>query len=766
MQSLKKVLIFTLLILFPLQLLAQLSDYDILVRDARDLISNYYWKEAEEALRKAIKIDSKRTEAYLELGKLLMMQRRWHDAKPYLNMVIKANPNHIEAHYQMAIADRQDAIGRDQIWKRIMWKNSKKHFLKVIELDSTYKEVFNEFAHLKLQQEEYEDAVNLCLRQLKIKPQASKARYDIFQFYDSFLYHGGETAVIQLRNKDAYQIKWLKSRNGPYDQYFLGEKYRRLGQFEKADSIFHALLKRLLPFPKVPIYLSLVRLYYQTDQPEKAEKTYWTAVNQLKHFWEMRFIFDDIKYIMTDHDLQQRFKSLQAVKDFYHRFWNKHNPLGSLPYNPRLAEHYKRLIKAEKDFVYDRIRLEINNPDRLNVLRLPQVVLRNTKFNDKGLVYIRYGEPDDRAVSLSDGMTSNESWLYYPTVYNPKLIFHFEIAEHAPPGDWRLIPVPSDRNMLESRLGWDPTLDRYLFANNELEARSALHELRIQAENTIAAAMERERPTWSDTLKPITINLMSARFRSVNLKNDYLVWLSIDLNSIDNLKSPDDTVTLETGLAIFDSTWNQRSRFLKNIPVFMGDTVHIFDQRYIVPYAFESELSKLYLATHVRNPKGNQLGGFRFALDAQPFDPEKLDMSDLVLGLKIEPSTEKSPFVFHNMFIEPNIGYKFKRNQLVYLYFELYNLTLKNGQTEYEIEQAVRPLKSRNLFTNLKRLFGIGTKEILITRTQVGASPTATEYSAFDFSALPAGKKELVITVKDLNSGEKVSNKIELELVD
>ncbi len=766
MCSIKKLFLLFLLLLFPLQLMAQLSDYDILVRDARELISNYQWKEAENVLRKAIKIDSKRTEAYLELGKVLMLQQRWHDAKPYLNMVIKANPNHIEAHYQMAIADRQDAIGRDQIWKRIMWRNSKKHFLKVIELDSTYKEVFDEFAQLKLQQEDYEEAIDLCLRQLKIKPKAPKARYDIFQFYDSFLYHGGETAIIQVRDKTQYQIAWLKKRNGPYDQYFLGEKYRRIGQFQKADSIFHALLKRPLPFPKVPIYLSLVRLYYQIDQPQKAEKIYWTAVDQLKHFWEMRFLFDDIKYIMTDKDLHQRFKSLKAVKDFYRRFWNKHNPLGSLPYNPRLAEHYRRLIKAEKDYVYDRIRLEINNPDRLSVLKMPQVVLRNTKFNDKGLVYIRYGEPDDRAVALSDGMASNESWLYYPTVYNPKLIFHFEIAEHAPPGDWRLVPVPTDRGMLESRLGWDPTLDRYLFANNELEARSVLHELRMQAENTIPAAMERERPTWADSLKPIKIHLMSARFRSPNLKNDYMVWLGIDLNSLEQLKTNSDTILLETGLAVFDSTWQQITRFLRNISVYRTDSLHIFNNQYIVPYSFESALNKLYLSTHVRSKKGNLLGGFRFALEAPPLDAQKFSMSDLVLGAKIEPSAEKSPYVFHNMFIEPNMSYKFKRNQLVYLYFELYNLTLKDGQTRYEIEQTVRPQKTKNLITNFKRLLGIGTKEILITRNQVGASATASEYSAFDFSVLPTGKKELVITVKDLNSGKKVQNTIEFELVD
>ncbi len=765
---LKKCLLAFWVILYclPLTALAQKSDYDILLDDAREQMAQYYWQQAEETLHKAIKINPDRTEAYLELGKLLMREQKWHDAKPFINKVIKKEPDNIEAHYQMAIADRQDAIGRDQIWMRIMWKNSKKHFLKVIALDSTYKEVFDEFAKLKLQQEEYEDAINLCQRQLRIKPQDTKAGYDIFQFYDAFLYHGGETGLLQIKDMDSYQIQWLKKRNGPYDRYFLGEKYRRLGEFKKADSIFQRLLVEYLPYPKVPVYLSLVRLYYETNRPKIAEKMYWKAVDSVTEYWEMRFLFDDIKYLMTDKDLTRRFSSLQAVKNFYHEFWNKHNPLGSLPYNPRLEEHYKRLIKAEKDYIYDRPRLPINDPDRLTVLKLPQVVLRNTKFNDKGLVYIRYGPPDDRAVSLSDGMKSNESWLYYATPYNPKLIFHFEIAEHAPPGDWRLVAVPSDRRMLDARMGWDPLLDRYMMAHNELEAHAALSELRLEAQKTIPAAMERERPTWSDSLKPIKLNLFAARFRSADLKNDYLVWMGIDLKSIDTTKSVNDTIPLEAGIAFYDSSWNELRKTIEHVSYYSGDTVHISHNEYILPFSYESKQNKLYVSTHVRSLKGNQLGGYKFALKYDPLPPKKLAISDLVLAYNVQPSDKKSPYSFHDLQIIPNPSMKFKKGELVYIYFELYNLGLKKGNTRYHVEQTVRPLKTGNIFTNFKRLLGIGTKEISITRDQVGASRMASEYGAFDFSALPTGKKELIITVKDENTGQKVTKSVHFELVD
>jgi hypothetical protein len=55
-------------------------------------------------------------------------------------------------------------------------------------------------------------------------------------FYDLFLYHGGESVFNPFGNTTAYQLHWLKQRNNDYDRYFIGEKYRRLGQLAKADS--------------------------------------------------------------------------------------------------------------------------------------------------------------------------------------------------------------------------------------------------------------------------------------------------------------------------------------------------------------------------------------------------------------------------------------------------------------------------------------------------------------------------------------------------
>ncbi len=93
--------------------------------------------------------------------------------------------------------------------------------------------------------------------------------------------------------------------------------------------------------------------------------------------------------------------------------------------NYRMIEHVRRVIAAEQDYYFDGVRSQVNNPDKLNFLSFPRVFELNDKFNDKGLVYVRHGEPDDRAFYVEGGAPLNETWVYYPRgQLNKKLIFH------------------------------------------------------------------------------------------------------------------------------------------------------------------------------------------------------------------------------------------------------------------------------------------------------------------------------------------------------
>jgi len=657
------VLIFLAAFFISLNAQEQPSKYDQYISEAVKFIKERNYEKAEESLDEAIDLNPRRSEAYFKMAEFKMEIREWGDAKSALKKVLEHYPDQIQGHYLMGICDRNDAMYKDLIRRRLLQRYSRIHFERVIEIDSTYKEVLNEFARLKRDQQNYQEAVILCLRQLNIKPHAKNARYDIFTYYDLFLYYGSANTVNLFGDNDKFQLDWLEKRTTDYDAYFIGEKYRRTGSHEKADSIFQILSqKKDLDFNKTPLRLSMTRLYYQMGQPENAERKFWEAVNNVRIFSEFRFIFDDIFFIMSSSDLAVQFNTIDDIKKYYHRFWNRKNPLAGSNFNERLAEHYSRLVKAEKDFNYHGARLTINNPDKQGYIKIPELLMRNNKLNDKGLVYVRYGEPDEHAQTSEQNVSSNESWLYKAGRNNPKLIFHFEVAPHGSPGDWRLVSAPTNQIMLESRRGWDVNLDRLSMADDELEYSSALHEVRMTTGKTINKALTRERHSWAEEILPIPIALSTAQFRDVQDKNLFDVNIGIPA---EYFEKSDDSLAL--GWEVFNTDWDKIDEFRLNEYVSLGDSAKFKHGHLLHRFSIQTDLDKIYAAVYARDLDSTRMGGFKFAVERKDFGGEEISLSELVTAYHVEPLVSKNDkFYKHGFSVVPNPAQKFKTDEFVY----------------------------------------------------------------------------------------------------
>lgn len=728
---------------------AQTIEYARLYDEGLQLFESGKYDEAQKILKQLNKKYPGQIEVLMILGDIDMKKENWQDAKEWYVDITKIKPNHIDAFYKLGICDREDGIGRDLVTQLIMWKNSKKNFNTVIMLDSTYKQVYFEFSLLKRYQKAYDEAIDLCYKQLKILPQNRDAQLGLFYYYDLFITYGGENLITMFSDVDQAQIDWLKKRNGDIDIFFIGEKYRRQGKFAQADSIFTLLSKKHNPLLKMPLSLARIRLYYQTEEPDLAEETYYRTVNSINSNIDVSFLFEDIKYILEDNDLKYPFHSLEDVKSFYRTIWNRKNPLNSLETNYRLAEHYRRLIYCEDNYRYDGFRFPIHNPDRTNTLEFPSIFFNNKKFNHKGLVYIRYGPPDDTAVKIDPSLPNNESWLYNATNQHPKYIFHFEVAEQASSDDWRLVPVPTDPAMIESRLGWDHKLDQYYMADTELEKNSIVGTITIESVKNVRAAMNSEQNSWLKDLKLIPMNTTIAWFRNDQGKPSCDIYISTPVDQIDKDGDFDE---VETGIALMDSTWkvivkeNQTSKL----------ETRMHNQQFIDIFSIDSALVKAYLNSHLTNKDKSVLGGNQSVVIAREFDKSQMNVSDLVMAYSVEPVTQKTPFTKHGLEIIPNPGNQANKDSLVYFYYEIYNLKEIGGQSRYKIDQTIKSLnKSKNVFQKLMGLFGGDEGEsISISKEQQTKGPTAYEYTAFDFSSMDAGNVEIKIKIKDLNSGE------------
>src|SRR5262249_15720819 len=136
-------------------------------------------------------------------------------------------------------------------------------------------------------------------------------------------------------------------------------------------------------------------------------------------------------------------------------------------YGERIREHFRRMTYAERHYG-----LEVNRRhyamDPGSLIRSDIYRSGSTRFDDRGGVYIRQGEPDNRAFSGTDGIQPHEPGVYPGA--NGDLMLHFGANVGGDIHDLRLINSVTDIGGVDAGDANNPAT---LFAFND---RCKLHE--------------------------------------------------------------------------------------------------------------------------------------------------------------------------------------------------------------------------------------------------------------------------------------------------
>jgi len=123
----------------------------------------------------------------------------------------------------------------------------------------------------------------------------------------------------------------------------------------------------------------------------------------------------------------------QARAAYLHRFWTDRDRLELRPEGERLREHYRRILFARLHFP---LTISRRFYGRLDAYRSS-----NTEVDDRGVIYIRQGEPAERLRPFVFGAMPNESWHYVRA--DGDLLFHFSSGYDGNGGgdlyDYRLV---------------------------------------------------------------------------------------------------------------------------------------------------------------------------------------------------------------------------------------------------------------------------------------------------------------------------------------
>lgn len=770
--------------------------------------------EAQRAYREALRLDDGNMDALLGLARAARRAGEWEEIVEWTNRILERDEGQLEARYLRAIGQRELAKFRT-VNQAHHWSVAEQDFEYVVQRDSLFEDVLYQYGELRRYQGAHYDAVRLGRAQVQFKPDLQEPQAHLFRFYRNLINSASEDSVLAF----------LASDPSEYAQYFRGEKLRRSGKLEEADAIFAQLAIRPA-FPRQRVLLSRARVHYAQNKPEAAENFVKQAIQGIRQSFHAALVFDDFKYVLNEQELELYYtlRTPEEFKAYFSALWVRRDPTPARAYNVRLAEHYRRVLKAEQDYVFEGFRLWHNDPDRRGDLTYPASYGLNDEFNDKGLIFIRHGEPDLREVLVSGGdafvrTAGDANLLFLPSEYgydtpwrpseswryvNPKMDFHFTVAEGATPSNWRLTPEVTHFAMLEKLEHWgapysdmiraarqlersrlsgtirhedirvsagdevadleaqiaadtlaetteiDPTMAAER-SRMTLELTSVRHEMVDRSVRDLKLGLSTDRHTWESNIEPIEMPHVIAAFRGEDGHTKVEVHYALPIGHIsEKVGLQAGTVAVELGYAVHDAAWNVVAKEVspRKLPATPDRTTAVIDF-----FEFSTLPDSYHVSIYGRPVATSQVGGQQTDYRVPDFSAPNLAMSDLLMADLIEPASGFSRFDRNGLHVSPNPLHRFSTAQPVYVYFEVYNLSKGDDQrARYSIDFVLTPESAGGGL--LGRLTGNDKPAFTLHVDQESMEDSPIEYAGIDVSSVEPGRYTFTVRLKDEQSGQ------------
>jgi len=689
--------------------------------------------------------------AYLRLGALALERGQWGKAADRFDEALERAPDDLAAHYFRALAHREEGRFRTPIEKvreLFEWKKAEKHFEWVLARDSSFRDVLYQYAVLEAYRGEYGKALERARAQLRLRPDLPSAHVGLFRLFRRF-----------LRRDAAAATGWMAAHDDAYAAFFRAEDMRLRGATDAALEAFRTLERRPGPLPRAAVALALARVFTALGLPKAAEAQFRRAVDGIETPVDAAFVFEDVKHILTPDELRtyRTLRKAEAFRDFFRRLWAIRDPLPAAAENARLIEHYRRLVYVEEHFAYDGFREWWNDPDKRDRLAFPEGYRLGRAFNDKGLVYLRHGPPDDRVATLGADVPGNESWRYEATDDLPAMVFHFSTLGGA---NWRLVPVLLGPEMMSDRVAWGEPFTRGYAIYREPPDRRDLsllgfrEEMRERSQADVDVGLTTDRHTWPAPVEALELPVATAAFRGADGRTDVRVWYAFPTAVIAR-RMPEGArrVDVEIGLSVRAPDGREAFHRLDTRRLRLSDdpTGGVIDG-----FAFTAEPDSYRVALHVR-PKGtNLLGAFRRNRRLPDFSRPVLAMSDVLAARNVAPAVaDEGPFVRRGLRIEPAPTLRFRTDRPLFVYFEIYHLTPgDDGRTHYTLTYTLTPVKPRRRGLFRRKQKG---PTLTLSAEHESAETAPVEYAEIDVSKVEPDAYFLTVTVTDRQTGRSAS---------
>ncbi len=457
----------------------------------------------------------------------------------------------------------------------------------------------------------------------------------------------------------------------------------------------------------------------------------------------------DLATIASDSVLREFDHTAGARRVAYLRqFWTDRDRADLRSPGERLREHYRRLFYARKNFQLTSLNRHYDIVERYRS--------GSRDFDDRGVIYIRHGEPATRATYAAPGLEPNESWRYNRP--EGDLIFHFVAREDVQ--DFKLVESLFDVlgfsqaiALRGDRAGGDPVAEQLMLSREQL---SPIYQ-RLQSAGTIGSGQyqsEERRMGQASIALGTRTDSYELRFpRELSVRSDVLAVGHDSSGSLVQIAYAIAGKGLEPVTVTRGYLYSVRVRFSASDPT--GRIVASLDTtRHFVAPAPVPDGEHLVGRVSVPVPPGQYQ--YRLAIQqgeesgiVLPRDTVRvgaatstaLALSDLVLGSRSTNLAWRRADADTVLF---NPLQTFKRSEEMQLYYEVDGL---RPNSPYEVRLAVR--KQGGSGGIFKKIFGGGGAALSLKFDARASATLESAHRGLQLERLKPGSYVLEVTVTD-----------------
>ena len=430
-----------------------------------------------------------------------------------------------------------------------------------------------------------------------------------------------------------------------------------------------------------------------------------------------KWMNEDVTYIITDEERQafKRLKTDEERQQFVEQFWMRRDPTPDTEENEYKEEHYRRIAYSNDHYASG---------------------IPGWK-TDRGMVYIKYGAPDEidshpsggsyqRPYEEGGGQTSTypfEDWRYrYIDGIGTNV--NIEFVDTTMSGEYKMTMDPSEKDALlyvpgagltmSEQMGMSDKTQRFtrsdgthLGTGNQPLSQSMNEFTRLeQFAKLQKAPVIKFKDLESVVNSTIRYNTLPMQVRadyirvtdSTVLTNLTLLFKNNDLNYSTKDKIAKTTVNLYgriTSLTRRPVNWFEDT-VSSEVPAEMLQQAMTGSQIYSKTIPLAPGTYRLNIVA--KDTVGNTMNSFEMALTVPRYEEDELGSSSVILADQLERVPTKSigggPFVIRSSKVRPRVGDNFKQGETMGIYTEFYNFGMDEktkkpaGTITYDVVNA------------------------------------------------------------------------------